>query len=577
MPLSRRRLLLGSAGLALTGCGGGSDPTIDPNFTSRVRPSLSIRWGVSGRALDAPSTANTAEIIVRSLRSAAETTTLEVSRHPVLGTQEPVDTYELPFAIPVGPVELSVRFYYTPSYPSDRTLVASVLARVELSGPSGALPDVDVESRVVQVTVPTGQTVPVGARTNLAFTALDAQGNLVPLGAEVASFEILTGEGTALAAVSGVSTAKQGRFEGIAPGVATVRVRVGELVSLPVGVQVTNFATIAPGVRMGFLSASEVLWDTSRKRLWVVDSATTGSNTLLALDPLTATITRRITVPGGGLSQLQLAVDGSGVFGFVLGAKAVLRVSLDEGVVVERIAITSQGDVPPSLATVPGKPDTLIITAGRPGSFYNDDAWVYDGKVPRPVSFRAVLAAAGMLPDGPTFYSLSVSTNDEGTLAYLSNGASGWRVGIGPQGFVEGSVVSSPMGRFYHGQLLDTTGRVFDAASGVLLATLVSFNQGQVALSQSVPAYLVAARNPSGSAMLQVLSTTNFAELGSMPLPERLPSFQDFATWESAIYNFYLSYYLRQVANWGSHGAVVLRHSGNGGTQVLLFDTVPGL
>lgn len=337
MFLSRRTLLLSGAGLTLVGCGGGGGTLPDPHLISRVRPRLAIHWAPRSRAVSGPQSASVAVITARSLVIAGQVATAEVSRYSLSqssGSQGATATYELTPELPVGPVELSVRFYDSLSgYPGDssRVLVAVAQQQVELQGPGGLLPDIAVAGLVASVSLLPDQVVPLAGRTDLKFTALDSAGNTLALGPSAASLEIVEGKDTVLASDL---TLGVGYFRGLAEGTAQVRVRIDDKVSPPIPVRVTRFPAVSPGLWMGS-GIADMVWDAGRQKLWIVD-VSGGTNTLQTLDPATRALGTPIIVPGGGLSNLKLAPDGRSLYGYVKGTNTIQRIALETGVVEAR-------------------------------------------------------------------------------------------------------------------------------------------------------------------------------------------------------------------------------------------------
>ena len=197
MSLSRRKLLLGSAGLALAGCGG-TESSIDPKNIRRVSPTLTIHWAARRRAIEAPSTANFAQITVRSVAFPEDVASLSLRRESFtpFNDEELAQSVTLSASVPVGQVVLTIEFY-DESGPvgSERktAFVARAQAQVELKAPAGILPDIAVTGRVASVAMVPGQVVPLGGRKELDFVVTDTEGRLLALSARTAFFEVVEG------------------------------------------------------------------------------------------------------------------------------------------------------------------------------------------------------------------------------------------------------------------------------------------------------------------------------------------------------------------------------------------------
>ncbi|WP_395093600.1 YncE family protein [Armatimonas sp.] len=565
MFLSRRTLLLSGAGLTLVGCGGGGGTLPDPHLISRVRPRLAIHWAPRSRAVSGPQSASVAVITARSLVIAGQVATAEVSRYSLSqssGSQGATATYELTPELPVGPVELSVRFYDSLSgYPGDssRVLVAVAQQQVELQGPGGLLPDIAVAGLVASVSLLPDQVVPLAGRTDLKFTALDSAGNTLALGPSAASLEIVEGKDTVLASDL---TLGVGYFRGLAEGTAQVRVRIDDKVSPPIPVRVTRFPAVSPGLWMGS-GIADMVWDAGRQKLWIVD-VSGGTNTLQTLDPATRALGTPIIVPGGGLSNLKLAPDGRSLYGYVKGTNTIQRIALETGVVEARIELPQR--IYPEERGIfwmlPGPARSLLV-AWHSGDSQQRDIWVYDGSVRRPVSLRRVL---GTLETELVL--TEVSSNDEGTVAYISGGGVGWRVGIGPDGFMAGTVSRAPSGTFHQGQLIDSSARVCEATTGTLLSSLGASFEGNRSLGVAANgSYWVLEGLSSSRQRLRLVEPQHFTEQGRLELPEYLPVFQNFTT---TTYTYY--YDTQKAASWGARGVALLVSE-----QLSLYDNLPGL
>lgn len=567
MLLSRRTLLLGGAALSLAGCGG-SEPLIDLASLPRVRPKVTLHWAQQGRALNAPSTANYVDVTVRSLLAPEEIASLLISRTTNL---EHTLTYELPLAIPAGPVELTARFFdraFEGSDETHRTLVAVAQGQVELRSENPTLPDVVVEGRIAQLKVLFRPTLLTNDILTTGFEARDSQGNLLALQPHLPVYEIVEGAGSVLreeaAAPIYPYTSAALVIRGLAPGTGRVRVRLGDTVSAPVAVSVVASLSLAEGIRCGFLDLAELVWDESRQRFWCVDRALTGSNTLYRFDPLTWTTDVSFTIPGGGLQRIVLTPDSTSLYGYSDGSRTVVRIRLADGVIQERIPVKlpySSFNRLPHLCPLPGASNTVLISGARLGSYYNDEAWIYDGEVARPNTVRTVLAAAGMSLEPNAVYLGTTTVRDDGSYAYFADlgaGTYGWRVAIGPEGFVVGSLEAVTVGRPYLGQLLALDGMVYDLATG---APLTTTSLGSVVPSTPLQRrYLGFPYNTSDS--LSVVRATPTFEPATYALPTGLP-YQASGAGGASNWHF-------PPQGWGAKGVALLASPATGATLPLL-------
>ncbi|MBB6051106.1 hypothetical protein [Armatimonas rosea] len=567
MPFSRRTLLLGGTGLALAGCGGGGDIPA-PGLLIRLRPRVAIRWAARSRALSGPASARLAEISVRSLVLTELTASFSAFRD--YGTAaEHTKIYELTTDIPVGRVELTVRFYdYLDSdNGATRTLVAVAQQQVELTAPDGLLPDVVVEGLVASVTLAPGQVFPVGSYSNLALSARDRAGNLLALSPGSVAVEILEGSGT-VTTLTPASALSFGILYGVAEGTARVRVRVNDQLSAPETITVSRVVPLGSGSSLTGLNTYQLVWDARRQRIWFADTATSISNTLQSLDLATRTLSTPYVIQGGGLSDLVLTPDGSSVYAYASAINTILRITLNDGIVRERILppANSQGSRP-LFTPLPGAPNRVLV-----GWFNGDpDVWVYDGETPRPISLRGVLAT----PD--TYITLNtLSCNDDGTVAFIGGVTDGLRAEIGAEGFV-GKTQKTASGRYNQGQLVDGFGRIYEATTGKLLSSLTpSYGSNPLLKVLVNHAYLTVSDfyNGTNSTKLSVITPETLTEQTSLTLPRLLPNFADFSTPVSVNASD-----IRSACNWGEHGLALLltTNNGSGLLRLLLYDTVPGL
>lgn len=569
MLLSRRTLLLGGAGLSLSGCGGG-DTSI---YTTRVRPRVAIRWAARSRALSGPSAALFAEITVRPL--AVPETPVSMIAFRELGTlNATTQIYELPRELPTGTVELTVRFYEAKegyvNY-SLRVLVAIAQQQVALTSPTGLLPDVAVEGLIASVSLAAGQVIPVGGRSNLTFSAQDTSGNLLALGPGAAFLEIVEGDGTVLSREVDTSF-EAGALRGLAAGTARVRVRVNELVSAPVDVTVSRILPLSQGGSLALVDAQQLLWDPTRQKLWFASTSPVIANTLQSLDFATRTFSTPVVIPGGGLFDLVFSADASVLYGYSYATRAILKIRPSDGAILERIILPpNNAGGRPKIFPLPGPPNRLLVSWINSSS--QEDVWIYDGTTPRPLSLRSTLA-----DPTPYFSIYSVSTNDDGTVAYIGMGTTGWQVSIGPEGFV-GPALAIPGGYYNQGQLVDPTGRVSDAASGALLGALVTpytpnrymgilANRSYVALEETYGMNVTIRQ-------LRVIAPAKLQTQATLTLPAALPATQDFTITQGIYTQDILA-----MSSWGEHGLAVLYTNSTSSfvpTRLVLYDSVAGL
>ncbi|WP_395142435.1 hypothetical protein [Armatimonas sp.] len=549
MPLSRKTLLLGSAGLTLTGCGGGTP--MDPATLPRVRPRVTIKWATATRALEGPASANYVEIRVRSLVLPELSVSINRARPEppaTIGVELPL---ELPLELPVGAVELTVRFYYAnnPTFgwsDSSKILVAVALGQVELKAPGGTLPDVAVEGFLASVAVTPGQGIPLEGTRELAYTARDRDGNLLAMPSALGVFEVVEGQDVLQ------REAAPGIFRGLRVGTAKVRVRVDGIVSVPTSVDVAWLVPFQDGFRMSQLPLKELVWDTVRRVFWGVRGEK--QDQIVALDPTQSGLGASVTV-AGGVRDIVLTPDSQALYFYAVGQNAIRRLTLDDMTLRESLTVPTfevGGIVEPGFWPLPGASNRVMVAWSWNGGSKRDDVRIFDGTVARPKTLQVLQADLGNVN--------GISADDEGRLAYISSVSSGYRVEIGPEGFGEGTLVNWPLGTYDQG-LLFGVASIYDAATG---AELKSRPFG----GSSVPQDRVARGRPylqmEGDGFMGALKGIDrsaFVERGRLVLPYT----------QSITYHYYSNRYFP----WGERGVALLLDRY---TQIslLVHDAMPG-
>ncbi|HVK04975.1 MAG TPA: hypothetical protein VM490_15970 [Armatimonadaceae bacterium] len=227
----------------LAGCGGGGgsgSPTGvgTPGAAETRRVAVEVSWPERGRAAEAvsaPDSALSLRVVLKGAMPDGTDLAFTVNRgdNPAAFRQ----SYVSPAAARVGEWNLEVHCHAAPDGGGEEVGLANALARVEAragdNGVSSAvLARLEMRARIVRVVVQPGQSVTAGGpRAELRFTCYDAEGRIVPVSHGSALFEVVEG-------ADFLRVVERHLVEGVAPGTARVRVRVGDAVSEPEAVRV---------------------------------------------------------------------------------------------------------------------------------------------------------------------------------------------------------------------------------------------------------------------------------------------------------------------------------------------------
>jgi hypothetical protein len=223
--MSKPRVLLALLVTAtLFGCGGGG------GGSARTTPvSFTLSWAERSRAIQGPSSALSARIVLTGAVSGGGDYAVIVDRHANLAAY--TETYTPSAKAKVGTFPLTVRFYSQPNGGGEVIGVAT--ATVTISSTGGGIGTITTSNTVQTVTVDANQIVLVGAVETPTFSARDGDGALVAVSAGSASWTQVSG--------SDVGTIVQsGDLTGIKPGTVTVQVSVDGVTSGDGTVKVQN-------------------------------------------------------------------------------------------------------------------------------------------------------------------------------------------------------------------------------------------------------------------------------------------------------------------------------------------------
>ena len=239
-----RRGFLGIVGLTafplVTGCGGSGgifSPKPDPIETSpTARATVTINWPQLGRALDAPTSARSAKIVVKSASTSGQSDVTFIANRDATKNGAHSETYDSSQSVYTGKRNITVEFYTLPD--ANGSVVASASALIGIEGNGQIQQAITLERKVGSVTVAVGQIVNVGSQIYLNYTVKDAMGNLIAVAPGSAQFTVASGADK-VTTVGEVATGKAGgsatvtaTVDGIASPAAAITIQASVRVAL---------------------------------------------------------------------------------------------------------------------------------------------------------------------------------------------------------------------------------------------------------------------------------------------------------------------------------------------------------
>jgi hypothetical protein len=223
--------------LFLHGCGPGNTTT-GQTATTPVR--FTVQWAERSRNIAAPASALSAVIRLPNARAVSNNVFLVVNRSS--NTAAHSETYTSSEPVGVGRRQVDVTFYAGAD--GTGSVVATASATVQVSADGEVLDTItNVQRKVTSVQVESGQTLTVGEQQFLAFTARDADGNILAVSPGSARFT--STQGADLLAVTGIVG------QGLKSGTAQVTATVDGVTSAPEDI------TVLPGVRIAYIANAQ--------------------------------------------------------------------------------------------------------------------------------------------------------------------------------------------------------------------------------------------------------------------------------------------------------------------------------
>lgn len=378
--MSRRTPPLALLALLLAGCGGSNHHSSSSNpgssSTDTIGPQIALAWPARARDFAAPSAA-TAAIVTFPNGGPSGNSVSQTLTRPT-GTAAVTKTYQL--GIAVHPGRHLVRVDFLADANSTFTPLATATMNVTVEN-DGALRTLDGKplgtvasgSNVTGLTVADGQTLEVGATTDLVVTAATT-GGVVALTPGSVTFALASG-------AANLTLGTNGSVTGVAAGTATLTATADGVTSPAATVTVLPLPIPARSVAV---TTSDFVVDPVRSLLWV----TTASG-VASLDPATGTLGATINLAAAP-SALAITDDGSTLYAGLQSLGTVRRVDLAAGTAGGSFSLSSSGFGTPTYATEidvqPGSVSTLAILRHDAGDSGYNGPEIFDDGTPRPNS-----------------------------------------------------------------------------------------------------------------------------------------------------------------------------------------------
>lgn len=374
--LRRRALLWSLLPLLVAGCGGSSHHSSPTGSTSTdtVGPQITIAWPARARDFAAPSFA-TAALVTFPGVGANGTDLTEVVSRPV-GAAAITKTYSLGLAVHPGTHLLRVDYLADASSTGAPLATATMNVKVTDRGAIKTLDGKDLgtvsyDSQVTGLTIAVGQSVEVGAKSDLVITAqtLGGVAALVP-----GSVKLTLSSGSANLGLNA-----DGSVTGLSVGSASVFATLEGRDSPAAFV-----AIVAPSLKARTTSVvtNDMVVDATRGSLWVALSGGVAQ-----LDPATATVGAPVSL-GAAPDLLALSDDGTALYADLPMLGAVRRINPATGAVVSSFGLASPGFGSAARAidldVQPGSPSTLAIVSQDIDDTGYDGPSIFDDGVRRP-------------------------------------------------------------------------------------------------------------------------------------------------------------------------------------------------
>lgn len=234
--------------LLLSGCGGGGSapapllPPPDPGPTNpaptpAARAQITIYWGARSRNVNAPSSALSAVVTLQGAATQGGDISFTINRRTAPGAYS--ETYRSPVEARVGTWALSVVFH-AGEY-QNGAVVGRAATVVTIQADGTGIGAINTVGTIVSVEMAANQSIGVGEKKDLAFSAKNTNGEIIAVSPGSAFFTV-AGGGERLRITDG-------KGEGVAPGAARVAAAVDGVSSTAIDVAVTSNAavSITPG------------------------------------------------------------------------------------------------------------------------------------------------------------------------------------------------------------------------------------------------------------------------------------------------------------------------------------------
>ncbi len=455
--------LLAAAIEILAGCGGGGSPP------SSVPVRVAIHWGPRTRALNAPSSALSAKIILLGSAPDGGDVSFVVNRDP--NPAEYTATASSGQDARPGKWDLRAEFHALADGEGD--IVGAAQANVMLRSGSpilnadgSPLPAIATAGRIASVRLLPRQIVSVSEDTDLHASAYDSDYELIAIAPGSFTFNVSSGTGS-------LTLDQSGRARGTLPGIVYVSATADGKTSTEWPVYILPDVTI----RSIPLNADDIAWDPVSRRLYAGIPGSEGpgrGNTIAVIDPSTASIDRFIPV-GSEPGRIAVTDDGQFLYVHLRGSGAVRRISLASLTADLQFSVGWPNNPAPQfvdLSALPGAAHAVAVNA------YGSRVAVYDDGIMRPDVIdqggpqRIERITAGT--DSTRLYGGYYTVDGRSGVAVLSVDGGGVRIAGAADGLLASPVSDNkaePI-RFFSGRIYAANGVVIDPGQPAIVGAL---------------------------------------------------------------------------------------------------------